>query len=50
MGVKGLKKKRCEWWAHMRTKKNLLPKQFVKIIVKKFVNIALLLKKINDIV
>ena len=30
----------------MRTNKNLLPKQFVKIIVKKFVIIAPLLKKL----
>ena len=30
----------------MRTNKKLLPKQFVKIIVKKFVIIASLLKKL----
>ena len=30
----------------MQTNKNLLPKQFVKIIVKKFVNITSFLKKL----
>ena len=38
-----------EWCVHMRTNKNLLPKRFVKIlyknVIKKFLNITLLLKE-----